>query len=92
MLTRGTRLEGRAFRSLMGHATYGLNDRGQWEVCTPNGRRGSLDPADHTVTEHEDGTISVEPSLLIEPLTRASSGVVRPGWHGYLRFGTFQEL
>jgi hypothetical protein len=35
----------------------------------------------HTVTEHEDGTITVEPSL-----------VMHNGWHGWLRHGEFEML
>lgn len=34
-----------------------------WSVCTPNGRHGSI--AKHTVVEHEDGTITVSPSILV---------------------------
>lgn len=35
----------------------------------------------HTVTDHEDGTITVEPSL-----------VMRNGWHGWLRRGVFEVI
>lgn len=34
-----------------------------WEVMTPDGHGGRLDPKIHTVTEHEDGTITVSPSI-----------------------------
>jgi hypothetical protein len=39
---------------------------------------GRLSEGAHTVTEHEDGTITVEPSL-----------VMPDGWHGWLRRGVF---
>lgn len=41
---------------------------------------GRLD-RNHTVTEHDDGTITVEPSL-----------VMNNGWHGWLRRGVFEVL
>lgn len=37
--------------------------RGRWFACAPSGEIGTIDPAMHTVEEHEDGTISVQPSL-----------------------------
>lgn len=36
---------------------------GTWSIVTPNGRHGSI--AKHTVVEHEDGTITVSPSILV---------------------------
>lgn len=42
---------------------------------------GRLTEGTHTVTEHEDGTITVEPSL-----------VFSNGWHGWLRRGVFEML
>jgi hypothetical protein len=45
---------------------YGKDTRGTWCVITPNGRYGSI--AKHTVIEHEDGTITVSPSILIYPV------------------------
>jgi hypothetical protein len=40
------------------------------------------DLSGHEVTEHEDGTISVSPSILI------NDG--RSEWHGYLRRGVWE--
>ena len=37
----------------------------------------------HTVTEHEDGTISVSPSILIHST---------PPWHGYLERGRWRVV
>jgi hypothetical protein len=51
-----------------------------WYVCDPNGKVGRL--ADHTVTEHEDGTITVSPSIL-DP--------VPGGWHGFLERGEWRQ-
>lgn len=37
----------------------------------------------HRVTEHEDGTITVEPSILV--------GDNRTSWHGFLRRGQWEK-
>ncbi len=48
---------------------YFRDSRGDWCVITPNGRLGSV--AKHTVVEHEDGTITVSPSILVYPIAPA---------------------
>jgi hypothetical protein len=56
-------------------------DRTVWYICDPNGWVGRL--VNHTVTEHEDGTITVSPSIL-DP---------RPGgWHGWLERGEWRSV
>lgn len=50
-----------------------------WNVCTPNGAVVELNPDKHTVTEHEDGSISVWPSI------------VTRDWHGWLVAGVWTE-
>lgn len=40
--------------------------------------------SDHTVIEHEDGTITVSPSILMDH----GAG----GWHGYLEHGIWREV
>lgn len=56
---------------------------GLWYCVTPNGRMGNL--GGHTVVEHEDGTITVSPSILVDqPSHRA--------WHGYLERGVWREV
>ena len=42
---------------------YGKDSSGAWCVVTPNGRYGSI--SKHNVVEHEDGTITVSPSILV---------------------------
>lgn len=65
---------------------YGLPDCDEpsWHCVTPNGRLGNL--RGHQVTEHDDGTITVQPSILVQ----------RPGtddgWHGYLERGVWREV
>lgn len=41
--------------------------------------------SNHQVVEHEDGTITVSPSILISHWTGAS-------WHGYLERGVWREV
>lgn len=43
--------------------SYWKDTAGTWSVYTPNGRLGSI--AKHTVIEHEDGTVTVSPSILV---------------------------
>ena len=55
---------------------------GVWYGETPNGLTANL--SGHTVTEHEDGTITVNPSILV------NRG--RPNaWHGFLTKGVWYQ-
>lgn len=58
---------------------YGRCDGADWYGCTPTGLLAGLRL--HTVIEHDDGTITVSPSILV------SGGGER--WHGFLRGGTW---
>jgi hypothetical protein len=51
-----------------------------WEVTTPDGSGCTLNPEVHTVTEFEDGTITVYPSI------------VTPSWHGWLENGVWRSV
>lgn len=62
-------------------------DLGKWFVCTPNGMYGGL--GNHTVTEHEDGTITVSPSILT---TQNYANGSTHEWHGYLERGVWREV
>lgn len=57
-----------------------------WYCKAPGGHIGNL--GGHDVTEHEDGTITVSPSILIS--TRRK-GVDVQLWHGYLERGVWRE-
>lgn len=57
---------------------------GSWLAMTPNGALGNLDG--HDITEHEDGTITASPSILVHPTPDS------PGWHGYLEHGVWREV
>ena len=58
---------------------------GWWQVTAPDGSIGSISPKIHTVTEHEDGTITLSPSLDFSQR--------KPGaWHGWLERGIFRSI
>ncbi len=63
--------------------SYGKDSQGTWMICFPDGRLGNLKL--HTVTEHEDGTISVTPSILV---TGGGSAIAI---HGYLERGIWRN-
>lgn len=64
---------------------YAPGDYGQWRnrwyAMTPAGTVGNLGA--HDVVEHDDGTITVSPSILVD-------GGDGPGWHGYLEAGVWR--
>lgn len=57
-----------------------------WRCRTPNGLGGLL--SQHEVVEHEDGTISVSPSILVNWPNRSEP----QRWHGYLERGVWREV
>jgi hypothetical protein len=68
---------------------YGrVNHDGEWvwRCRTPNGLGGLL--SQHSVTEHDDGTITVEPSILVD---WPREGAPRR-YHGFLRGGVWETL
>jgi hypothetical protein len=58
-----------------------------WIVKSPNGHSGNL--ANHTITVHEDGTITASPSILI---SWQRDGVNEELWHGYLERGVWRTV
>lgn len=61
-----------------------------WYAMTPNGAEAFLHP-EHEITVHEDGSLTVAPSILIEGYEDNSylHGPFR--WHGYLEHGVWRE-
>ncbi len=55
-----------------------------WAGKVPTGARCGL--RNHTVTEFDDGTISVQPSILL-----TCPGMEELNWHGYLERGIWRE-
>lgn len=62
---------------------YGTPNGKDWFCTTPNGMLGNL--SGHQVTEHEDGTITVSPSILTQSQHEDKT------WHGYLEKGVWRE-
>lgn len=57
-----------------------------WYCSTPTGGAGNL--AGHEVVEHDDGTITVSPSILVSTTV---GGERRELWHGWLERGVWRE-
>lgn len=69
----------------MGRGDYGKALDGVWYICAPpeafHGSHGNL--KNHKIVEHEDGTITASPSILLEWGDGQS-------WHGYLERGVWK--
>jgi hypothetical protein len=65
---------------------YGKGEDGRWYCVPPNEPDLIGNLSNHTVTEHEDGTITVSPSILI---TLKHKGLE---WHGYIVRGVWREV
>jgi len=62
---------------------YGFDPRiSHWVVRPPGCHAGGI--PDHEVVEHEDGTITVSPSILLDDGDMT--------WHGYLERGVWREV
>ena len=66
---------------------YGKGIDGTWYFYPPGAGIANL--ANHTVAEHEDGTITVSPSILI---TFADADGERCQWHGFLEKGIWRTI
>ncbi len=95
--TQGRRLPDDASISDMQPGDYVLRGsrRMAW-LCLPNGAQANLPVFDGPapggpiwgLTEHDDGTITLSPSILLS----ASPPVDLVGWHGYLERGVWREV
>jgi hypothetical protein len=71
---------------------------GVWYVIDPDNRVGAIVPSVHQVREHDDGTITVQPSLACRAADGHSpTGDIVPsagkeGWHGWLRAGVWESV
>lgn len=63
---------------------YGKLSDGNWYGCPPETDL-HCNLSGHEVVEHEDGTITVSPSILI-------TGRLGLQWHGYLERGWWREV
>jgi hypothetical protein len=64
---------------------YGKNPEGKWYCRVPAPCFGVGGLGNHTIEEHEDGTITVSPSIL-------SYGSNGKQWHGYLERGFWRQV
>lgn len=62
--------------------------RDNWFVCTPRGNTGNV--SGHKIEEHEDGSITVSPSILIRTSSDGGKTWIDE-WHGYLEKGIWRE-
>lgn len=80
----GKRIYGYAGIGLPKPGEYGKDERdGHWFARTPNDMMANLSA--HDVVEHDDGTITVSPSILV------TQGHTGREWHGYLERGVWRE-
>lgn len=87
-LTKGTRVypDDEDGELWLADGEYGYDPRdGHWKGRPPG--QGLGDFTLHSVTEHEDGSITVEPSILIT--TEDDDCQIR--WHGYLEKGIWRR-
>ena len=87
MSEQGRRMRNTVEPHMLEPGDYGKGAGGIWWCRPPGGIKGG-NLAAHQVTEHEDGTITVSPSILI---TYSRSDGDRT-WHGYLERGVWREV
>ena len=82
-------------------STHGKGTTVMWFIRDPDGQIGTIVSNHHTVIEHEDGTITVQPSILARDYTAEElreMGVVSilpqglKGWHGWLERGVWRSI
>lgn len=64
---------------------YGKDEEGMWWAHVPAAGFSMARISLHDVVEHEDGTITVSPSILMD----RGNG---QQWHGYLERGIWREV
>lgn len=76
--------------SILKGGEYGKHPKtGDWYCSTPNGHMGNL--SGHTVMEHDDGTITVSPSILVSGYCCKKKKKDQELWHGYLEKGIWRS-
>jgi hypothetical protein len=71
---------------VLAEGDYGKDLAGEWWCRPPGCSMGSL--KDHEITEHEDGTVTVTPSIEADPV---AVGKPPPAFHGYLQHGVWRK-
>jgi len=68
---------------------YGKDPRdGNWYARPPGKKNHMGNLAKHEIEEHEDGTITVKPSILVSYEYADNKW----SWHGYLERGVWREV
>jgi hypothetical protein len=87
MVIHGTRLVDGVFADdPFRPGSYGrvnVQNHWEWRGCTPNGHTCNLSA--HEVIEHDDGSISVKPSIRVSMSDKEV-------WHGYLEQGNWKQV
>lgn len=73
---------------LLAPGDYGKSPSGEWLARPPDPEVHTGSLKNHEVVEHEDGTITVRPSILIQGDINGTPVV----WHGYLENGIWREV
>lgn len=76
------RVDGKAPHELLPGEYGKWNKDGHW-YAVPPGTDLTANLSAHSIIEHENGAITVSPSILV--------GDGQASWHGYLRNGIFEE-
>lgn len=87
-MIKGTRRD-RLDNSIFDPGEYGKRSDGHFYGCVPGDDDMMCNLAGHKIVEHEDGTITVSPSILITTGGRESG---RKQWHGYLEKGIWRQV
>lgn len=66
---------------------YGFHPKSGWQVRPPGCHAGGI--GKHDVIEHEDGTITVSPSILLTDFDEEGN---EKQWHGYLERGVWRQV
>lgn len=85
-MTQGTRRDMTEDNEVLEPGEYGKHwQNGDWYCVPPEHpfHLGAL--RNHQIVEHEDGTITVSPSILIRHYRLGA-------WHGYLERGVWREV
>lgn len=86
MKVKGTRRDLVDSSVILEPGEYGKHySDGTWLARPPNPDILMGNLGDHDVTEHDDGTITVSPSILIKQWNGKQ-------WHGYLERGVWREV
>jgi len=68
---------------------YAKASDGAWWLCVPTGLHGRINDKTWKITENKDGSITVNPSILITVPGHPKAKNYE--WHGYLTKGVWKE-